>query len=301
MTCPACGGETVPWVRAHASEPADTASYELVRCGTCGTAATTGGPPGPDAYATGIYAGKQPRLARLLAPLQRVASRLPLKALRRAGVEPGAAVLDAGAGRGRLTAELGRHGYRAEGIDASPRGPSITRVSIEAHAAHALDAVVLWHVLEHMPDPAATLERVRSWLAPSGVLLVAVPNLDSLQARLAGPKWFHLDLPRHRTHFTARGLFELLSRARLEPVRVYHLVPEHNLHGMWLALLGRLGMTPGFPFHLLKRNVPTTARDLVLLLVAGPLLLVPALVLELLAAAFRRGGTIAVVARRQDA
>ena len=216
-------------------------------------------------------------------------------------MKPGSAVLDAGAGRGHLTAALDRHGYRAEGIDPSPRGPGITRASIEVHAAQGLDAVVLWHVLEHMPDPAAALERVRGWLAPSGVLLVAVPNLDSLQARVAGPKWFHLDLPRHRTHFTARGVRELLARARFEPVRVYHLVPEHNVQGMWLALLVRLGMTPGFPFHLLKRNVDTSARDIVLLLVAGPLLLLPALLLELLAAALRRGGTIALVARRQDA
>jgi SAM-dependent methyltransferase len=215
-------------------------------------------------------------------------------------VARGAAVLDAGAGRGRLTAALGRHGYRAEGIDASPRAPGITSTSIEEHAAQGLDAVVLWHVLEHMPDPAATLERVRSWLGPGGVVLVGVPNLDSLQAQLAGPKWFHLDLPRHRTHFTARGVRELFARTRFEPLRAHHLVPEHNFHGMWLALLGRLGMTPGFPFHLLKRNVGASVRDIALLVIAGPLLLLPAVVLELLAVALRRGGTIAIAARLQD-
>jgi hypothetical protein len=92
---------------------------------------------------------------------------------------------------------------------------------------------------------------------------------------------------------------QLLERAGFQVVRERHLVPEHNFHGMWFALLTRLGMTPGFPFHLLKRNVRPGARDLGLLLFAGPLLLVPAFVLELLAAAVRRGGTIAVVARVQ--
>ena len=299
MTCVACGGEVRPWLRAPGSEPEDSAVYELVRCHECGSAATTGGPPGPAAYTSGIYASETPRFGRPVGALQRRAARLPVRMLRRAGVRRGASVLDAGAGRGRLVAALRDAGYRAEGIDPTPRGPGVTQASLEEHAAHGLDAVVLWHVLEHVRDPLAALERARGWLAPDGVLLVAVPNLDALQARIAGSAWFHLDVPRHRTHFTARGVRELLAHARLEPVRVRHLVPEHNLHGMWLALLGRLGMAPGFPFHFVKRNIDPSARDLALLFVAGPLLLVPALLLELAAVALRRGGTIAVVARRQ--
>jgi hypothetical protein len=56
-------------------------------------------------------------------------------------------------------------------------------------------------------------------------------------------------------------------------------------------------MTPGFPFHLLKRNVPARPRDVALLTVAGPVLLPVAIALELAAAAARRGGTIAALAR----
>jgi SAM-dependent methyltransferase len=299
VTCPACGGEATAWLRAPGSEPADLAAYELARCRVCGTAATTGAAPGEAAYASGIYTGEPPRFSRAVGALQRIARRLPLRMLRRAGVQPGAAVLDAGAGRGQLVAALREGGYSAEGIDPSPRGPGVTPAALEEHSAQDLDAVVLWHVLEHVRDPLAALERLRGWLGPAGVVLVAVPNLDSLQARIAGPAWFHLDLPRHRTHFTARGARELLVRAGLEPLQVRHLVLEHNVHGMWLALLGRLGMTPGFAFHLLKRNVKPSTRDLVLLFVAGPLLLVPAVLLELAAAALRRGGTIAIVAQRQ--
>jgi SAM-dependent methyltransferase len=160
---------------------------------------------------------------------------------------------------------------------------------------------VLWHVLEHLDDPRAALARLHGWLDPGGLLLVAVPNPASLQARIAGAAWMHWDVPRHRVHLTPRGLTALLESTGFELVRVEHLVWEHNPPAMWMALLSRLGLPPAFPFHLLKRNVAPRPRDLALLLVAGPALLPVALALEALAAAARRGGTVAVVARRRTA
>ena len=294
MTCPACGGETALWFVAPGSEPADTADYELARCGACGTGTTSGPPPDLSAYSSGIYGVGQPRLQRLVALLQRAALRLPLRALRRCGVRPPARVLDVGAGRGRLVAALAARGYTAEGIDPAPRAENVRRADVLEHTASDLDAGVMWHVLEHTPDPTAAISRAAAWLRPGGVLLVATPNLDSLQARIAGRDWFHLDLPRHRTHFTPAGLRACMRRAGIEPGRTWHFVPEHNVHGMWFALLTRLGMTPGFPFHALKRNVPIGLRDLALVALAGPLLLPVAIVLELAACAARRGGTIVI-------
>jgi hypothetical protein len=88
-----------------------------------------------------------------------------------------------------------------------------------------------------------------------------------------------------------------MRAAGVEPGRTWHLVPEHNFHGMWFALLTRAGMTPGFPFHALKRNVPLRLRDVALVVLAGPLLLPVAILLELGACAARRGGTVVVVGR----
>jgi len=294
MTCPACGGETAPWLAAPGSEPGDTASYEVVRCRACGTGATSGAAPDLTAYSSGIYGAGEPLLKRLIALLQRAALRLPLRALRRCGVRPPARVIDVGAGRGRLVAALAARGYTAEGIDPAPRAENVRRAGVLEHSAGDLDAAVMWHVLEHTPDPGAAVSRAAAWLRPGGVLLVATPNLDSLQARIAGRDWFHLDLPRHRTHFTPAGIRACMRRAGIEPGRTWHLVPEHNLHGMWFALLTRLGMSPGFPFHALKRNVPIGPRDLALVALAGPLLLPVAIVLELAACATRRGGTIVI-------
>lgn len=47
------------------------------------------------------------------------------------------------------------------------------------------DTIVLGHVLEHVVDPVALLRRVRTWCAPGGVVLAAVPNSHSLHRQAA--------------------------------------------------------------------------------------------------------------------
>jgi SAM-dependent methyltransferase len=285
-------------------EPSDSARYELSRCASCGTAVTAGPPPAPEAYESGQYSEGRPRAARLVEDFQRVVTRQPVAFMRRAGLPRGSRVLDVGAGPGRLVAALTDGGYDARGIEPSRRsaelaraaGLAVERRGVLEHDDADLDAVVMWHVLEHLDEPAAALAAVRSWLRPGGVLLVGVPNAASLQAAIGGDGWLHWDAPRHRVHFTSDGLGRLLARSGFEPVRTRHWVLEQNLHSMWMALLVRLGMRPGFPFHWLKRNIPATPRDVALTALGVPLL-APAVALEALAAAARRGGTIAVVAR----
>ena len=66
---------------------------------------------------------------------------------------------------------------------------------------------------------------------------------------------------------------------------------------MWMALLTRgAGVSPGYAFHALKRTARPSRRDAVLTAAGLPLLPVAA-ALEAAAAAARRGGTVAMVAR----
>lgn len=58
-------------------------------------------------------------------------------------------------------------------------------------------AVTMWHVLEHLPRPWELLAQVAERLEPGGVLALAMPNPDSLQFRLLGGRWAHVDAPRH--------------------------------------------------------------------------------------------------------
>ena len=304
-SCRACGGALAAWREVAAGEPDDPRRFQLLRCESCGSAVTAGDPPGAEAYETGVYAPGPPRALPAVRALQAATVGQPIRILRRTGTRRGARVLDAGAGSGRLVEALADAGFAAEGLEPSARsaglaqaaGRAVRRQRIEDHNDAGVDAVVLWHVLEHLDDPLPVLEHVRGWLRPGGRLLVGVPNIDSDQARIAGAGWLHLDVPRHRSHFTPAGLDALLRRSGLEPLTTHHTVWEHNPAGMWMALLTRAGMAPGLPFHLLKRNARARPVDVALLAAGVPLLPV-AVAMELFAAASRHGGTIAAVAAR---
>jgi SAM-dependent methyltransferase len=243
-------------------------------------------------------------LSRAAAPVLAAFDRRRLALIGR----PGAALLDVGAGRGRFVAAARAAGYRAEGIEPSRRGVEAAReeygvtlrreeLASAAVAPGSVGAISLWHVLEHLEDPRAALAVLAGWLEPGGVLLVGVPNLASLQARIGGGRWYHLDVPRHRTHFTARGVELALAAAGLEPVRTTHLLAEHNPFGMWQSMVSRLTRRPSYLYNLLKRNAPLASRDLPITL-AGLALLPAAALLELAAGLAGRGGTVAVLARR---
>jgi SAM-dependent methyltransferase len=297
--CPACGGPLRPWRRAPDHEPASGATHVLLRCGECGSAVTAGPPAPADAHEAGAYRPGRPRGAGLAAPLLQAFDR------RRLGLlgPPSGALLDVGAGRGRFVASARAAGWDARGIEPSSREPvpGVEPVALEdaGVAPGSLGAITLWHVLEHVEDPEAALRRLHGWLAPGGTLVVGVPNLASLQARAGGPRWYHLDLPRHRTHFTARGVETLLERCGFEVVRSEHVLLEHNPFGLWQSVLNRVTPTQSWLYHALKRNAPVRAGDLVPTLLALPL--VPlALLAEWLAGRAGRGGTVAVVSRSRD-
>jgi hypothetical protein len=91
----------------------------------------------------------------------------------------------------------------------------------------------------------------------------------------------------------------LLGQSGFRPIKTHHILLEHNLFGMWQSLVNRTTTTPSYLFNLLKRNAPLLSPDLFLTLIALPLLPFST-VLELFAGAARRGGTVAVIARRTD-
>ncbi len=132
-------------------------------------------------------------------------------------------LLDAGCGAGQYVRAVRDLGWRAFGLepaltsapaDVWGAGPfAAGRAEQMPFALEQFDVITFWHSLEHTTSPLAALRESRRLLRPGGRLLLEVPNLDSLQARLFGRYWMHLDVPRHRYNFTPAALRRLLQEA----------------------------------------------------------------------------------------
>jgi SAM-dependent methyltransferase len=153
---------------------------------------------------------------------RRALTRAPLAAIRD---QPPGSLIDVGCGRGDLAALFVRRGWRATGIEPSAAAVEVARSQgVDARVGTladvpvetgAYDAVVFQHSLEHTLEPVRDLERVRAALRPGGRVLVTVPNFACWQRRRFRDRWYHLDLPRHRTHFSPAGLSIALERSGL--------------------------------------------------------------------------------------
>jgi SAM-dependent methyltransferase len=64
-------------------------------------------------------------------------------------------------------------------------------------AEHEFDVITMWHVIEHLPNPWEVIAEATRKLRPGGLLVISAPNPESLQFRLFGRYWMHLDAPRH--------------------------------------------------------------------------------------------------------
>jgi SAM-dependent methyltransferase len=166
-------------------------------------------------------------------------------------------VLDFGCGDGSFLKAATALGWLATGVEIQPeaaRSRGLTVTDRIDDLSGTFDLITLWHSLEHTRSPREVLWALTDRLAREGTLIVAVPNFDSLQARLCKSFWFHLDVPRHLFHFTPFSLRRLLEGCGLEIIRRWDLELEMDLFGWTQSLLNRVLHTPNVLFDVLTRR-----------------------------------------------
>ena len=155
---------------------------------------------------------------------------------------PSGSLLDVGCATGSFLSLAQAKGWECRGVEVSAFAAAQARkrtgceifcgkLEHAPFASGTFDAITMWDLLEHLPDPLQGLEKARRLLKPSGVLLVNTPNENSLLRQVArflyrgsgGRITAPVNRLYHRYHlhyFAAETLRVLFRRAGFELVEM---------------------------------------------------------------------------------
>jgi 2-polyprenyl-3-methyl-5-hydroxy-6-metoxy-1,4-benzoquinol methylase len=170
-----------------------------------------------------------------------------------------ASLLDVGCGAGDFLLGARVLGLKVRGVELSDSAAKAARerglicdgagIAGLADIDEQFDVIRLFHVLEHLVDPVEALRAIAGRLSPRGVAIIGVPNVDGVMARVCGPDWYPLEVPRHLWGFGRESLTSMLGHAGLRAIRVDTRSYDSVIYGSLRYLLeSRAGMRlPGYP------------------------------------------------------
>ena len=210
--CPACGGVTHHALRFR------TNGCDILQCESCGLGRTETSGFDPAAYYTGDYfsgrhadgysdyLGAEPVLRREFAHSVDF-----IRSYRGSGK-----LLELGAAYGFFLMEAARH-FDVAGIElAADAAAHARRAGLNVVQGTAdeitlqqfghVDVIVLFDVIEHLPDPRETLALCHRQLNPGGIVVITTGDFGSMIARLAGVRWRLMTPPQHLWFFTEESM-----------------------------------------------------------------------------------------------
>ncbi|RZK23167.1 MAG: methyltransferase domain-containing protein [Hymenobacter sp.] len=228
-SCPVCGSPDLHDKLRVPDKSVSQETFTIQQCRGCGFQFTN---PRPDAAHIGKYyesdayvshnSGAQGLINHVYKAARYFTVRRKVALITKLNGSRTGRLLDYGCGTGHFLAGAHRAGWQVTGLEpnARARHDAAARVGLPIREPAALatltpgsfDAVTLWHVLEHVHTLSETLAQLIRVLRPGGKLLIAVPNVDSLDAQHYGPNWAAYDVPRHLYHFGPEAMRRLLAR-----------------------------------------------------------------------------------------
>ena len=127
-------------------------------------------------------------------------------------------LLDIGSGTGDFLATCKADNWKVFGVEPSEEARQISEEKnvkafsdISEMKENNFDVISLWHVLEHVENLLEYIEILKSKLKTNGVLIIAVPNYKSYDAKHYKEFWAAFDVPRHLWHFSQTSIKKLFG------------------------------------------------------------------------------------------
>ncbi len=161
-------------------------------------------------------------------------------------------ILDVGAGSGHFLAYMHRKGWKTMGCEQSHFAREFARERYHLlldgevmkcdYSSKHFDVITAWHAIEHIHDLHGLWKCFGRWSKTDGLLVIAVPNCDSLDARQYGNHWAAWDVPRHLWHFNANTMVKLGHQHGFRLINIHSM----QLDACYISLLSDSNKLRGF-------------------------------------------------------
>ncbi len=141
-------------------------------------------------------------------------------------------LLDIACGTGWTTSVWQKENFDVIGLESSIVRSSICRQRYnleiftgfieEFTPEEKFDVVTMRHILEHIENPVAVLEKVKSFLKENGILLITLPNINSIGRYVFQENWEWV-LPWHLHFYYPKTLDALIERMGLVKLKIYQM------------------------------------------------------------------------------
>lgn len=131
-------------------------------------------------------------------------------------------LLDIGCGTGEFLEAMRNDSWTVTGIETAKEARDMAnRDGIKVYdnlnnIGQQFNIITMWHVLEHIHDVPKLMDNLNRLLTENGYLIIAVPNIDSTDAKFYKENWIALDTPRHLYHFTPKDISALFNKHNFE-------------------------------------------------------------------------------------
>lgn len=137
----------------------------------------------------------------------------------------------------------------------------------DTYPSKFFDVVTAFQVFEHLTYPRKEIEKIHKILKPSGLLLIEVPNIDTIMVKLLGEKHRHF-VQDHVSFFSATTLSQLLEDMGFQIKKVYYPTRVLSLRHFiwWLKKYNQRlsnGVTNILPNVIVQKPIRVNFRDIV--------------------------------------
>ena len=217
-SCPLCGGRHQSEYAYCTDNVISGESYSLLECKECGLVYTANAPS--DKAAAGyerlqqkLQLGESPKgVTNLLYYAAReIMLRRKYRLIKRLSYRKRGTLLNYGAKTGFFSDYMIRKNWSVTSVEKFHQERQfalelfhhrmIDVAEMEYLKENSFDVVTMWHVLEHNNNPDVLLKRFHEILKPDGIVVMALPNINSTDAKHYKSNWAGYNVPRHLWHF----------------------------------------------------------------------------------------------------